>query len=572
MLGRWHLLLAFASIVQSQTQVPLIFTKDRVVDDELYSFIQDELDVLNVAGASLAIIYADENRPVEYTAWGKRDEDGAPVTSDTLFNLGSCGKAFLSASIGILIKDFADGKNTTALPSAITRFGWDTKLSDLLPGEWLLEDEWATEKANLRDMLSHVTGLPAHDASYSPYASPADIVNNMRNLRTANELRAQYEYNNLMYVTGSYIVSKYSGLDYRDFVAERIFKPLGMSSSTLYPDDAAATGRLTQAWTPLGGRRIPFFMPEHSAPLIAGAGGVQSTVEDLTLWIRMLLNKGVNPRTNETIIPKATFELVTSAISIAYNTGDPLTSIMGYGMGWGRLSYRGQDLITHNGGAPGVATRIEFYPDHGFGVVTLTNTAVQPGSRMITRTVVDRVLGLPEYDHREPQPVRVQGKVDLLRQPFEDMAGTYANAGYGNFTLCSPIFSSSKACKAVVKDFLTVDTALHGPDHLPTLFVSLFAAWDRFWGTHLRLTPSKGEERDEYDLALTTLYTKGYGKNESPFEDPSSEHLTARFVVNEDGKVKGLGLFGAAVQGQTWRQKKGGSVEETADVWFHKIT
>jgi hypothetical protein len=57
--------------------------------------------------------------------------------------------------------------------------------------------------------------------------------------------------------------------------------------------------------------------------------------------VKMLLNSGVDAQTNETIIPRTTFDLATSAISIALNKGSLLTSIVGYGLGWGRYSYRG---------------------------------------------------------------------------------------------------------------------------------------------------------------------------------------------------------------------------------------
>jgi hypothetical protein len=80
----------------------------------------------------------------------------------TVMNLGSCSKAFLSASLGILIQDFADGKNKSALPNTVAEFDWDTKIRDLLPNEWLTEDQWTTEKASFKDLLSHQTGLPAY--------------------------------------------------------------------------------------------------------------------------------------------------------------------------------------------------------------------------------------------------------------------------------------------------------------------------------------------------------------------------------------------------------------------------
>lgn len=56
--------------------------------------------------------------------------------------------------------DFAQGVNQTALPSGLNAFDWNTKVKDLLPDDWKLMDDWATEKATLRDILSHQSGLP----------------------------------------------------------------------------------------------------------------------------------------------------------------------------------------------------------------------------------------------------------------------------------------------------------------------------------------------------------------------------------------------------------------------------
>ena len=62
--------------------------------------------------------------------------------------------------MGLLIDDFAHGRNTTTLPAGVRELAWNTKMKDLLPKDWALMDQWATEKASLRDALSHVSGLP----------------------------------------------------------------------------------------------------------------------------------------------------------------------------------------------------------------------------------------------------------------------------------------------------------------------------------------------------------------------------------------------------------------------------
>ncbi|KAJ7060513.1 beta-lactamase/transpeptidase-like protein [Mycena amicta] len=432
----------------------------KFVDSTLFGYIQDILNEANIAGMSMAII--SPSGQVEYANWGRRTESGEPVTSDTIFAIGSDSKQFLSASLGILMQDFADGKNTTALPTGITQFDWSTKMKDLLPGEWEMDNEWGTDKADLKDLLSHRTGLPNHDACYSPDDTPADIVAKLKNLPTAYEMRQFWEYNNQMYFIGSYVVSKYSGMTYRDFVEQRIFKPLNMTSSTMHPDVANATGRFSQTWSPLNRRRIPFFLSEHSADLMAGAGGVISDVEDLVIWAKTMLNGGVDKLGNQTIVPQSTFDLATSAISVIRSVGDNVTSIAGYGLGWARMAYRGHEWIWHDGGAPGVSSHIDIYPYDGFATVLLCNTAVvkQSTADSISRTVADRILKLPPFDHRIPPGVDVTVPPPPPNPPSTGESGRERTPmlGTGTLHLCSPAQANTTSpyCKAVIADFRLV--------------------------------------------------------------------------------------------------------------------
>jgi hypothetical protein len=65
--------------------------------------------------------------------------------------------------MGILIDDFANGRNVTVLPEGVDNLDWTTKIQALLPeSEWHLQDKWTTEKANLRDILGHITGMPRY--------------------------------------------------------------------------------------------------------------------------------------------------------------------------------------------------------------------------------------------------------------------------------------------------------------------------------------------------------------------------------------------------------------------------
>ena len=62
--------------------------------------------------------------------------------------------------MGLLIEDYAAGKNVTPLPDELARLDWDTKLNDILPGSWELADSSANALASLKDILSHQSGVP----------------------------------------------------------------------------------------------------------------------------------------------------------------------------------------------------------------------------------------------------------------------------------------------------------------------------------------------------------------------------------------------------------------------------
>ena len=156
-----------------------------------------------------------------------------------------------------------------------------------------------------------------------------------------------------MYMLGSYIVAHYSGIPYANFVEERIFKPLSMSSTTVWPSVAINSGKLSDSWSK-DGRRVPYWFHDDMVAMKAGAGGVISSAEDSVKWLAVWLNKGVDPVTNATIFPESVYDAATTGHWIARGTGGGTSdsygaSIVGYGMGWQRWSYGTVDVrIPHS--------------------------------------------------------------------------------------------------------------------------------------------------------------------------------------------------------------------------------
>lgn len=162
-------------------------------------------------------------------------------------------------------------------------------------------------------------------------------------------------------------------------------------------------------------------------------------------------------------------------------------------------------------------------------------------------------------------------RVDISSAELELYAGTYFNAGYGkgNLTLCTQA-SDSKHCKQVINDFSSFPK--EGASSL------LYASLPTIWSSHARLQYAGN---DTFNNQITYLFPNGYGKDKSPFEanEEGESEGTVRFVVNRvkdsNGvvtaeEVLGFGLFDT-VGAVTDREKKGGSIEETADVWFEKV-
>lgn len=225
-------------------------------------------------------------------------------------------------------------------------------------------------------------------------------------------------------------------------------------------------------------------------------------------------------------------------------------------------------LIWHNGGAPGISSMCTIFPQDGFAVVVLANTA-GTGTQNVALVVADRILGLPSPSSAVgPAGASVTSPTPKASAPafppnvLSELTGTYSNVGYGNFTLCSSAHTTSPnslQCAGVVQAFEKVDTVAGKSSNS-----ELYSAWSRFWGTHLRLIPASG---NDYAAQLTTLYTDGYGENHTPFEDPVFDFKIT--FMWEKGKVVGLGFFVA--ENESWRVKKGGSVRDTADAWFDKL-
>jgi hypothetical protein len=189
--------------------------------------------------------------------------------------------------------------------------------------------------------------------SYSRVDSSIDIIRRMRYLRPGYAFREKWHYNNIVclnviisftkpcfdfssfqqYMVAQHLVELFTGMTLEDFVGERIFRPLNMTSSTFSLEYAAATGNLSESYSPFG-RRIPHWLDREDMPVIAGVGGILSSAVDLLKWGKALL--GVTNSTSigipEDILNRcmAPESIIDANRGLTYGFGWIQASIMGY--------------------------------------------------------------------------------------------------------------------------------------------------------------------------------------------------------------------------------------------------
>ena len=126
-----------------ENQLPDATTQLRELDDFVRTVMQD----WKVPGLALTVI--KDNEVIYAQGFGQRDKThDLSVTTQTLFPIASCTKAFTTAAMSILADQ---GK-----------LDWDTPVRAYIPS-FKLYDPFATERVTPRDLVSHRTGLPRHD-------------------------------------------------------------------------------------------------------------------------------------------------------------------------------------------------------------------------------------------------------------------------------------------------------------------------------------------------------------------------------------------------------------------------
>jgi CubicO group peptidase (beta-lactamase class C family) len=427
-------LLVFGFIVL--TAAVTVKAQDRTDWSSLDQYIGSSMKDWKVPGASVAIVR--DGAVVYMKGFGVRDiRTNQPVTADTLFDIGSCTKAFTSAAIAMLVDE---GK-----------MQWDGKVNTYLPF-FHLRDPLADQNVTLRDLLTHRTGVPGTDLLWyvDPQASREELIRKLAHFQPNTGFRAKFEYQNLMYVAAGYAVGQVAHSSWDEFTQSRLFAPLGMTESDTSATEAQKSPdhATPHEQNPDGSVKV---IPWRNIDTVGPAGSINSSARDMAKWITFQLGDGTYQgkrlisaeNMREMHIPQMLLSPDGEIPKIFF----PDSMQLSYGLGWFVQDYRGHQLIIHAGDIDGFSTMVVLIPEIHTGYFAVINL----GSlyrQALSYQIADQLLHLPDagWSERfrkmdvELRAEEKAGEAWLSKRtpgthPSRDLsayAGQYQNPAYGD--------------------------------------------------------------------------------------------------------------------------------------------
>jgi CubicO group peptidase (beta-lactamase class C family) len=383
--------------------------------------------------------------------YGMRDTvSRTPVDLDTLFRLASLTKSFTSMAV-LELRD--EGKLSLDAPA-------DRYVPELAGLVYPTRD---AARITVRNLLTHTAGLP-RDAPPIPggahHASEAELLGSLQGLPLEQPPGTTYAYSNLGFHLLGTIVSRVSGIPFADFLASRVLRPLGLTSTSFEP----APDRLAMGYV-LRGETL-----DHPVLVDAGpspAGGLFSSVRDLARYAAFQLSAWP-PRDDADDGP-----LRRSSVREAQRIATWDTT-RGYGFGWvAEHTCEWGATVSHNGAlTDGYMSTVLLLPDRGVAMVALANVfddraqlekAVRDGMHLLD----DSGALAPRVLPPTPAQLAVRDAAMALRDRWDASAARQT-------------FDDSNGFLATLRKGLAEDRDAHGACHVTATTVQSATrfSWD----------------------------------------------------------------------------------------------
>ena len=348
---------------------------------KLREFARQITDKKQVPGLSLAVVYRDE--VVLLDACGVRDiNKPEAVEVDTVFQLASVSKPLAATVVAALVSDGT--------------VSWDSRIRDIDPG-FALHDELASSAVTVRDLFAHRSGLSGTVGNdIEQIGLPqGEILQRLRLAKPGYSFRAGYAYSNFGLTEGAVAAARISGKSWEEACEEKLYKPLGMASTSSRYRDFVNQPNRAALHVPIDGKWAAFTRRDADAQ--APAGGVSSTARDLAQWLRLQLANGRHD--GRQMIKKEALEpshIPANVRGVDPKSGNPSF----YGLGW-NVAYREHGVEWSHAGAfsAGARTLVHLIPGEHLGIAVLSNAFPSGVPEGIANTFFDLVFaGKPTRD------------------------------------------------------------------------------------------------------------------------------------------------------------------------------
>jgi CubicO group peptidase (beta-lactamase class C family) len=331
----------------------------------------------DLPGAVVLVLHAD--KVVYRKAFGQRAKRPEPtlMSEDTIFDLASLTKPIFSALAIMLLEQ--DGKLNV-----------DDPIGKHLPAFARRKE---TETITIAQLLTHTSGFPANNAVNEYQGGKDKAWEKVFAVLPEAAPGSRFKYSSFGYILLGKIVEKVSGSSLEEFGAKRIYGPLGMKDTTFHP-----SAEQKKRCAPTEEREGRWMIGEVHDPRAyalggeAGHAGLFSTVDDLAIFARMMLNDGKHA--GMSFLRPETLKLMTAPRKVMDEKGPGLRTY-----GW--------DMdTTYSSNRGNVFTKGVSYGHTGF---TGTSIWIDPGSKSAVILLANRV-----HPDGKGNVVRLRGQVATI--------------------------------------------------------------------------------------------------------------------------------------------------------------
>jgi D-alanyl-D-alanine carboxypeptidase len=358
------------------------------LEQNIDQFVRAEMERQKIPGVFLAVVL--DGKPLLVKGYGFANvEHQIPVKPETVFQSGSVGKQFTATAIMLLAED---GK-----------IELDEKISKYL-GE--VPEAW--KNITIRHLLSHTSGMTDYprDFDFRRDYTEDELLKRAKDVPTAFAPGEKWAYSNLGYLTLGVIINKVSGKFYGDFLKERVFTPLGMTTARIISEADIVPNRAAGYRLDKGEIKNQ----EWVSPTLntTADGALYLTAYDMMKWDEAL-------RTGK-ILKQGSLDAMWSPIKLNGGQTHP------YGFGWAVRAVNGRRVVEHGGAWQGFKAHIARFLDDNLTVIVFANLAQANQERLANGVAQIIVPALKPRPIADPDPAFTAQARDLLISVLENKA------------------------------------------------------------------------------------------------------------------------------------------------------